>query len=272
MLLPLALALAALVQGNSLTHGNAQCPCIDPWARSINLSTHDPQLESSEECRIQRHGDRHCFNAAYGSQGCLSYDLTATPECRYAPYGALPRFCEQRWCFVDPSNCERSPFSTSDYFSEATLGDRPLSRSYATCGFVSAYRLDPPTQIERVLGESKLRIGFPQSYSFGLVTTPPGQGVGGTNRSGAVPLFMDSIFSASEIEWEEVRCSTRRRRPDVQLMAACWRVGAATMKPCSAPCAGAHLASCLGLRRTERILVHCLCVRHGPRESGHVWH
>ena len=48
-----------------------------------------------------------------------------------------------------------------------------------------------------------------KTYKDGTPKVPPRQGVGGTNRSGSVLVFMAKLLEESKVPWEEVHISPR---------------------------------------------------------------
>jgi len=212
--------------------GTGECPCIDPWASSIELNSNQPPA-TVKGCDIVRTGDRHCFDAAYGSQGCSDYDLSASPEC-----GALvttkPTWCTSLWCYVDPDQCAHT-LHASSYFNATVVrcGDgssAPLSFSYNGCGYVDTFTDSADAFLADLLGAAasnpsgKLRVAFPgdsaslytlvggsKLYPDGTPKVVPGEGVGGTNRSGSIPVFLDAIFAELGVPWHEIAITERSR-------------------------------------------------------------
>ena len=195
--------------------GNEECPCIHPFTdmppsgSGMDLGSHRPPY-SAPSCNWTRQ-DGICFPASYGSGNCLQHDLqpNTSPECRTVA-ALRPGWCDTLWCYVDPANCNR-PNQPTGYFADATWNGEPLSYSYETCGYVDTYAT---SQVQTILAHAakqangKLRVAFPNAdiYSVKLLTTS--DGVGGTNRSGAIPTMMDTLFRANDIAWEEVRGRT----------------------------------------------------------------
>ena len=61
--------------------GQADCPCIDPWAHlhadgiaGIELNEHTPPSGAGPDCAFTRAGDRLCYSTAYGSAQCAAHD------------------------------------------------------------------------------------------------------------------------------------------------------------------------------------------------------
>ena len=202
-------------------HGNAACPCINPWTHGsgVILNGHAPAVKSSS-CAITRDGDNLCYPETYGSSGCAAYDHDASPECARTGTDSKPDWCPQYWCFVDASNCDQ-PSARSEFFLNVTPA---LSFSYEACGYVNSYNagsaLDELRSFISSRPGQRLRVSFPRGDSgngFTIVgaspypdATPkvePFRGVGGSNRSGASLVFMDSIFAEHGFAWEEVGVS-----------------------------------------------------------------
>lgn len=197
---------------------------------------------------------------AYGSSVCAAHDLTETPECMGDSVSA---WCEDKWCWVDPANCESPHSPAIDWFSDVHMetasatcpvpaeelasssydnnygdylyyggsffgGSRThLYYSYGTCGYLpqyegEEYHANSLRNFASRLPGGKLRVAFPphdSSTAFTLVgnslypegsgkdwqrKVPVGGGVGGTNRSGSIPVMFDRIFSNHRIPWMEV--------------------------------------------------------------------
>lgn len=225
---------ALIVATETIAHwptGTAHCPCIDPFARDIALSTHTPAVGAGEDCNITRAGDRFCYPSSYGASKCAPHDSAATPECARLPEDEKPRWCQDLWCFVDPNDCINA-HSASTLFPNATMGPRiglelrvGLSFSYATCGYLDSYILGQRYAADfrsfvATLPSKRLRVSFPGDAATGYTVvgeTPypageragkpevaVGQGVGGTNRSGSILVFMESIMRDLQVPWEEV--------------------------------------------------------------------
>ena len=201
--------------------GTDVCPCIDPWTRHLELNGHEPAAVTAG-CDLVRSGDGHCFAAAYGSAGCAAYDETASPECSVR-VSSKPEWCSMMWCFVDPADCVRGS-GEGVYFPNATWrrpdnSTTPLSYSYQTCGYVDYFTYGQESysaQLRAVAAANpggKLRIGFPgdDPSQYTIVTTAPSEGIGGTNRSGSVPVFFDNIMLRLGVPWGEVPTSDASR-------------------------------------------------------------
>ena len=199
--LALAVASATAQSVEFWPQGNDECPCIDPFA-SGNAS-----------CSVTRPSDGYCFPASYGSNVCKAHDLLGAPECVNLDENERPGWCGKSWCYIDPSNCNR-PFDPSRHFPGATWSGSALSFSYETCGFVK----DGTATLLKVIKahaakqtQGAIRVAFPSNNHFFLKTLERGEGVGGTQYSGAIPVFIDSIFRKHGIPWVEVPISNASR-------------------------------------------------------------
>jgi len=189
--------------------GNEQCPCINPF-----------DSNSSDPCNTVRQSDGRCFSASFGAEGCKAYDALETPECLDAD--EMPRWCSSKWCYVDVNNCNRTTWK-SQFFP-----NNDLFYSYGTCGYIDYYSLSSRRAAEFLRAHTntygKLRVAFPHvdsssgytlvgltPYDDGRPKVTPGTGVGGTNRSGSVPVFMDRLLASERIPWEEIPVSKRSR-------------------------------------------------------------
>ena len=217
----------------SLPVGSEGCRCIDPWEFNMTLNLHAPygfEDGSGEDgganggsCSWQRilstTGVRECYSRQYGSTGCARHDLNSTFECVAAN---PPDWCIKRWCWVNAQECDR-PMEKSNFFPTVTTligtATEPLHFSYGTCGSLDTFSTDSDVRYRRLREyaarqrNGRLRIVFPNDSGnkISLVTVPPGQGVGGTNRSGSVVAFMDELMRRGAVPWEEVAISDASR-------------------------------------------------------------
>ena len=239
------LALAVLSASGTATWptGRADCPCIDPWSRDLVLNSHAPPSGSDAECAIRRSADLVCYDSSYGSSSCAEHDATPTPECARLEGSDKPAWCSHLWCWVDSQHCLAPHTPSSAFFPNATISSTsseglpirlPLAYSYETCGYLNKYvsaasQVDVIRQLATTRPSGKIRVSFPgdsaSSYTVvgirpypdgagslaGQQKVPVGQGVGGSNRSGAVLVFMDEIFKEYNIPWEEVPVSARSK-------------------------------------------------------------
>ena len=205
--------------------GNDACRCMSIFDNATSgalvLGNNLPN-QSRPSCELARSGNGLCYPAEYGSSGCQRHDYHVTPECSNQGNGR-PAWCKAQWCYVDPSNCQRRQ-GESDYFRDATWNGAPLTYSYETCGYVDNFDLLSSIHKEAsAQPQGKLRIAFPsdsgEGYALvgskmnadGSYKVQPGKGVGGTNRSGSVMVFMDELLDAIDVEWREVPISARSR-------------------------------------------------------------
>jgi hypothetical protein len=205
--------------------GNDECKCIDIFNANEPLpglvrGSNTP-ANPSERCALARGSDGFCFPSTYGSNGCSQHDLTASPECRQD--GSTPAWCNDQWCYVDPLACKRGNVPSA-LFNDTYWGPERLAYSYETCGYVDSYSDTLLKDLRAVAARQvngKLRISFPsdsgegyalvgsKTYKDGTPKVLPLQGVGGTNRSGSVLVFMAKLLDESKVPWEEVQISPR---------------------------------------------------------------
>ena len=75
-------------------------------------------------------GRGHLYATVYGTGSCRAHDATLTPYCDVVA-NALPEWCSDSWCYVDPANCA-FPAAGSSYFPT-------LHYSYRTCGDTNTF-------------------------------------------------------------------------------------------------------------------------------------
>lgn len=202
------------------SNGQSECQCINPWRfgpYQLEVNSHAPAVPRPG-CNMTR-ADGACFSDAYGSLGCQAYDATETFECTSAGERA-PVWCQDAWCYVDEDACAR-PHDETHLFQNATLGpaERPqrLTYSYETCGYHNRHTevTGDAMRIRKVLASrpgGKLRVSFPtgdsssgytivgaKTYADGSLKVPINGGVGGSNRSGAVPVFIDRLLAKAGV-------------------------------------------------------------------------
>ena len=257
--------------------GNSQCPCIDPWAHSLNVSTHDPGPAASISCRIQRNSDGACFNATFGSEGCSRYDLTAAPECVYAPFGALPGFCEQQWCYVRGrcsthlySQCTSTQDRRLDHrrgrwtrrIATAIPSVRPATSPKVRCSGGRSRTLTPRVAsclhtTSTLLTNSRMSseaascaLGSPGAIRTASRPRPPAKvSVAPTSRA---PTRYFCRASSPAIQLNGKRCVSSVLLPHRATLRGVSHHAASSWT-------GAHLTGLLGLCwRSQRFLVHCL--------------
>ena len=207
------------------------CQCINPWLGRYQLdaNSHAPAVPRLG-CNMTR-ADGACFGDAYGSLGCQAYDAYETFECTSA--ASPPAWCQDAWCYVDEDACAR-PHGTTYLFQNATVGPaaRPqrLTFSYETCGYHNRHEVTgDAAKIRRVLAGrpgGKLRVSFPtgdsssgytivgaKTYADGSLKVPINGGVGGSNRSGAVPVFIDRLLAKAGVSLPVAEPFCPRARP-----------------------------------------------------------
>ena len=282
------LAFVSLASWANAFAGHETCPCIDPWAGEIDLNRHAPaSIEAG--CNVTREGDAKCYPASYGSSACAAHDMTSTPECMTADESSRPAWCVDEWCYVDLNNCA-SPDGSTAFFPGVRIASTwescpvatrvPLDYSYRTCGALPQYDdEDRHAKILRAfaarLPGGKLRVAFPGdsgswytlvgntpypagSGKDGERPVPVGGGVGGTNRSGSVPVLFDRIFRNHRIPWEEVQSHVHHTP----------KLSADAHPVCTLPYAGAY---CSAISPVLPFLhVHCVHSYRGHRLRRYV--
>lgn len=113
--------------------GAAGCPCIGSLPSEIGVvnCTYDWAVDGKCLEKDSRPGN-------YGEQ-CGAHAEPDDPDCYTTGDSPKPRrfpefWCGQKWCYVDPCNCDMSDATKSTYF-----GIEGLAYSYATCGGSNGY-------------------------------------------------------------------------------------------------------------------------------------
>lgn len=108
-----------------IVYGKNKCPCVGidnlPGYYATNIDYYHTQypLEAGSSCK--------------------AWELGAHPECKD---GVLaPDWCSQRWCYVDPCNCELEELPRISVAGVEYQGSAAYW-SYETCGFVDFYSKD----------------------------------------------------------------------------------------------------------------------------------
>jgi len=113
----------------------------------------DPAVVGHEECgcigiaggkgtvqvSFTKKGDTMDMPSEIGSKS-KAWDEGVHPKCKGD--GEKPKWCEQKWCYVDPCKCnlpDKTPPKVSTYLGDATYGNKPIYFSYVTCGGKDAY-------------------------------------------------------------------------------------------------------------------------------------
>lgn len=113
--------------------GAAGCPCIGSLPSEIGVVDCSYDWAVDGKCLEK---DSRAGN--YGEQ-CGAHAEPDNPDCYTTGDSPKPRrfpepWCGQKWCYVDPCNCDMSDATKSTYF-----GTEGLAYSYATCGGSNGY-------------------------------------------------------------------------------------------------------------------------------------
>jgi hypothetical protein len=123
--------------------GHASCPCV-------GIVGH-----GTLETTIEKTGDNEDgfvnFPMMTGA-GCNAWDEGYHPSCKVGVGSERPDWCGQKWCFVDPCNCNSADFyRKSTLFGDATYQGKSLAYSYLTCGAEDHHQApDPSAEAWRV--------------------------------------------------------------------------------------------------------------------------
>jgi hypothetical protein len=139
--MPRGLALTTAVACGSFTLTAAQdstlgCPCISfPWAGSDQFLNVDTGMLTLTVVDQDKTGvsSEYPYPTSYGMDVCASHDQLLPPYCADADGvvpASAPDFCGNKWCFIDPNNCDVA-YETSSYFHQFPP---VLYYSYETCG------------------------------------------------------------------------------------------------------------------------------------------
>eukprot|EP00930_Biecheleria_cincta_P032091 TRINITY_DN2225_c0_g1_i8.p1 TRINITY_DN2225_c0_g1~~TRINITY_DN2225_c0_g1_i8.p1 ORF type:complete len:499 (+),score=70.06 TRINITY_DN2225_c0_g1_i8:998-2494(+) len=102
---------------------------------SYGASCSSPNHETSSLQCTRTHADQAEFGVPAG--GCSEYgdgyneDMNSSSWC-----------VGQKFCFVDPCNCNQADIAVSNYFPASKNGGVPAYYSYATCGGVNIWKTD----------------------------------------------------------------------------------------------------------------------------------
>ena len=89
---------------------NPLCPCLD------NL--HEYGLEGDLIANIV--GKAYNYGPTYGLRACEAHDTGTQPYCHDGVAGGPPAWCQESWCYVDPTRCHANiTIEASAYFSHA---------------------------------------------------------------------------------------------------------------------------------------------------------
>jgi len=113
------------------------CPCLTDYPPEIekNLAGADGALT------VKVDGNQYKYPSGYGLAECGVYDAGVEPYCAtfdqdldfYGQYEDLPDWCDNSWCYVDPSSCNVETV-TSVYLEDFANRTVPLQFSYEACG------------------------------------------------------------------------------------------------------------------------------------------
>lgn len=161
----------ASVGGLHLRYGDSKCPCIGIDYSSANTTFNPIAINDGIS---STHGD---FPAELGTS-CKAWDDKSHPLCKSS---SPPDFCKQRWCFVDPCNCDlpgTDKQSSSTYLSTWTYHKKPLHYSYETCGSTIDPWLNfdtapvPQPHVTAKCSEPEHGIGSPTCPCVGIAGRP----------------------------------------------------------------------------------------------------
>eukprot|EP00931_Biecheleriopsis_adriatica_P045700 TRINITY_DN26166_c0_g1_i1.p1 TRINITY_DN26166_c0_g1~~TRINITY_DN26166_c0_g1_i1.p1 ORF type:complete len:765 (+),score=129.38 TRINITY_DN26166_c0_g1_i1:56-2296(+) len=101
--------------------GEENCPCLgDAW----NPSDTHPASIVDGKLQFTTAGEKYQYPLEYG-RNCNTHDTGLPPLCDQA---AKPEWCNEKWCYVDKSNCALF-YAKSQFFPQ----ENNLFYSYATC-------------------------------------------------------------------------------------------------------------------------------------------
>jgi len=108
--------------------GDPKCPCI-------GFDNVEGQTTASVD-------GRHVAYPADLGSSCEAWDGPSHPKCKS---GAPPDWCSQKWCYVNPTECDIPTMSKqSVYQPGATQQGMPVHYSYVTCGGTDSYAKKVP--------------------------------------------------------------------------------------------------------------------------------
>ena len=141
-------------------NGANSCPCIDPWDSS----------NAHLLCRtLNKNGD--CYTVDFGADSCQTFDkIENTTGCAKSDGNQKPDWCQRRWCYVDPENCQK-PNSASSFFGQKSNNTQYYS--YETCGNLNSYDDSAITQTfgkYSGVNDGELRVTFPGDDTLGVIT------------------------------------------------------------------------------------------------------
>ena len=159
--------LIPLIHSEANTIDDPSCPCLKNSTHLSTPKTHDGTcLESIPNENTKGIWSSYCYPLSYGNT-CAAHDKNLEPFCN-DPNNKFD-FCDDSWCYVDPSQCkfsENNTYARSDLFPH-------LFNSYTTCGAVDKWEFDI------TLKGKTLRVGvpalfFPDHYKLDANGKPKG--------------------------------------------------------------------------------------------------
>ena len=105
----IVLAFTVLPWLSNAATATAECPCINPWVNLTNASFYN----EVDNC-LETGTDNECVPITFGASECsdhtnaLSICLDGTSNCDDPEF--CTSLCDSPWCYVDPNNCETSPY------------------------------------------------------------------------------------------------------------------------------------------------------------------
>lgn len=125
------------VAGGVRAFGNDQCPCIGV-----------DNLVGETIVKINKEGKKASYPADLGAR-CEAWDLSDHPKC------PGEKWCEQKWCYVDPCNCNIPVLpKVANYLPGAQYQGKPLYFSYATCGGQDSYTAEKDKKTAKLIKEA----------------------------------------------------------------------------------------------------------------------
>merc|ERR1712224_612109 len=128
--------------GQQSTTGLASCACLGQLPDSVTDIDCDYKWAFEKKCvkTVGLVSNFTTYPADYGESckihkepGASScFDLTKVPPEEKATADQA-NWCNQKWCYIDPCNCDAPDATKSDYFPDT------LHYSYATCGDKNTY-------------------------------------------------------------------------------------------------------------------------------------
>ena len=190
----------ALDESSSSMNGENACPCINPWSELTSSLEVDDCIPLSWDSILK---GEICVSRYYGASLCKPWDKGGygKPECDpkfldLAPQRLTGQMqCSHRWCFVDPSNCNKT-------FENSGIVEYPqLHQSYSTC-----LNVDPrsPSEIKQPLAGRNFKVAFPGDSTSNYTLYTENNGV---TRNGSTVAFFNLIREETGGNWEVVNTS-----------------------------------------------------------------